>query len=187
MTRSTQYVEIGLKSQVWRRINGPNTAGGPDQDQIDYMAQSGSSFTLGQMDRYLKRYSFFRLWYRKSGYGNTEDLDAGNEWERVLANNVLFCIEGNSPRDQYNYIKMKIGDYRVGEFNQLYEFRLEPAAGSVMTHKIEFEDGSVQAAKFGWTGSRNSKRNPAPRRTCQRWLGTGVQRLSHPSLWTNRP
>ena len=151
MTRPTNVLEIGIKSQVWRKIQGPNVADYPGDAYIEKLAQSGSTVQLGQLDRYMRRYSFFRLHYRKAGFG-LDPEEAGNDWDRVLDADVVFCVQGSTPRDQYNYIKIKIGD---NNFDQLYEFRLEPVSGAVMDWKIyNANEQSVRVAMFSWEGNK---------------------------------
>jgi len=155
MSRPTTFVEFGIKSQVWRRISGPNTASYPSNDQLDKVRETNGQFTLGQMDRYLKRYSFFRLMYRKGGYGNSNKEVVGNPWQLVLAQNLVFCVEGRSPQDMYNYIKIRISSADNATENQLYDFKFEPVPGAVMDWKIATNNDQIPVAMFSW--DRNSQ------------------------------
>jgi len=158
MSRPTPYVEIGIKSQVWRRIGGPNVSSHPPDEQVDRIKETGGQLTLGQMDRYLKRYSFFRLLFRKGGFGNNQQAP-GNPWEPALANNLLFCVEGRSPRDQYNYIKIFIGNANPGGIEPaLFDFKLEPVPGAVMDLKIQADPNKrANVALFAWEGNLNTQ------------------------------
>ena len=89
--------------------------------------------------------------YRKAGFG-IDPEESGNDWDRVLDADVVFCVQGSTPRDQYNYIKIKIGN---NIFDQLYEFRLEPVSGAVMDWKIfTASDQTVRVAMFSWEGNK---------------------------------
>ena len=93
MTRATQIVEIGIKSQVWRQVSISNALEYPTPGLTEDLRQTGSTYNLGQLDRYLKRYSFFRLQFRISGNGN-EVNEQSNPWRDLLEDGKLFCVQG---------------------------------------------------------------------------------------------
>ena len=116
-SRECDVTEIGLKSTVWRQINGfPNVNSEPDDETIkDYEEQNGS-ISLGALNRYVKRLSFFTL--------ETRRLGAGGGW-RDLSGGRLFCVRGRTPTAQYNYIRI---EHDRGQ----YEFRFKPVPGAMV-------------------------------------------------------
>ena len=119
-SRSCTATEIGLKSTVWKQITGfANVNGHPGNWKYgqagtvkDYEADNGS-ISLGSINKYIKRLSFFRLYVRKLG----DDAS----WKRL--SNKPFCIKGRTPQPQYNFI-------RINHPNNQYEFRLVPYPGN---------------------------------------------------------
>ena len=151
MTRATQMIEIGIKSQVWRQVSISNALDYPSPELEEDLRRTGSTYSLGQLDRYLKRYSFFRLQYRIAGNGNLEN-ELSNRWRNMLEDSKFFCVQGAAPRDQYNFIKITKNNFDPLAFNQLYEFRLDPVAGSIVDYEIETK-GAFAVELFGWTGN----------------------------------
>ena len=122
--------EIGLKSKVFKQISGfPNVNSHPgavdwaeqDGDETDgvvkrYQDENGS-ISLGPMNKYLTRYSFFRLQARQAGVKNAK-------W-KYIDKTTPFCVKGNSPQPQYNFI-------RINHHNsdKEFEFRFIPYPGN---------------------------------------------------------
>ena len=115
--RACDATEIGIKSTVWRQINFPNVNSQPSALTIAQYNEDNTSLQLGNVDRYITRYSFFRLQWREIGVaeGNWNDLSAGG---------VPFAIRGNAPVAQYNFIRI------VHPKRGQYEFRFMPVAGA---------------------------------------------------------
>ena len=90
--RSCDATEIGLKSIVYRQITGfANVNSYPGDDVIeDYEEKGGGSITLGQLSKYTKRFSFFRL-YAGLGSGAWTGLTAGSA--------AGVCGQGNTGGD----------------------------------------------------------------------------------------
>ncbi len=119
--------EIGIKSVVNRQITGFSNVnshpgfyryhGEPDnsgRDGVvhDYEKKNGN-ISLGQLSKYVKRYSFFKLYTRTVG----ED-----EWTEI--GDKPFAILGRTPQPQYNFI-------RINHTNEeLREFKLQPFPGN---------------------------------------------------------
>ena len=119
-TREVDAVEIGLKSIVWRRLNGfPNANQHPNTQKIDDLAKMGSKFELGTLDRYLPRMSFFRVEYRDT----KRDKD---EWIDICPGHP-FVVKGGTPQGEYSAIK--IYHNRRGQF----EYRFIPVSGNCFT------------------------------------------------------
>jgi len=115
--RACDATEIGIKSTVWRQINFPNVNSQPSNATIDRYNQDNTSLQLGNVDRYITRYSFFRLQWRKIGVASTA-------WNDLSAGGAPFAIRGNAPVAQYNFIRI-----RHPERGQ-YEFRMMPVSGA---------------------------------------------------------
>ena len=114
-TRDCDLTELGIKSTVWRQITGfPNVNSEPDDATINAYQDDNGSITLGNINRYIRRMSFFRLEWRRLG----EDGD----W-RDLSGGMLFYVEGRTPTAQYNFIRI---EHPRGQ----YEFRLKPYPGA---------------------------------------------------------
>ena len=113
--RQCDQTEFGLKSTVWQQVNGfQNVNSKPSQYEIDQMQAKDVQIQLGNVQKYIKRYSFFKLAVRPI---------AGGEWQD-LTNNKLFCVLGKTPQALYNYI-------RVSHKRGQYEFKFTPVPGSV--------------------------------------------------------
>ena len=112
--RACHVTEIGLKSQVWKQITGfPNINSQPNAGVIaDYENRNGT-IQLGTIQKYVNRFSFFRLETRK--LGTTEG------WADI-SGGTIFCVRGNSPQDRYNYIRI------IQPFGQ-QEYRFVPVPG----------------------------------------------------------
>ena len=124
--RSCDATEIGLKSIVYRQITGfANVNSYPGDDVIeDYEEKGGGSITLGQLSKYTKRFSFFRLYARQLGSGAWTELTAGSAGK-------VFAVRGNAPVEMYNTIHIK----HPNEFSQ-HEYRLVPYPGNSMINQV---------------------------------------------------
>ena len=119
-TKSCDVTEIGLKSTVWKQITGfanvnshpGNWEYGKNGTVKDYENENGN-ISLGNINKYIKRLSFFRLFVRKAG--------SNSSWKRLSTK--PFCITGRTPQPQYNFIRIS------HPFGQ-YEFRLVPYPGN---------------------------------------------------------
>ena len=120
-TRACHNSEIGIKSTVWKQISGfANVNTHPGNWEYDkpgvvqnYQNDNGS-ISLGSINKYIKRLSFFDLYVRKAG-------KVGSEWGRL--NDKPFCIRGRTPQPQYNQI-------RIGHSFGQYEFKFLPFPGN---------------------------------------------------------
>jgi hypothetical protein len=129
-TRRCNVTEIGIKSNVWRRIQMPNINSFPKKDATENLRSGGKDVLLGNMSRYCKRYSFFKIFYRRSGFGN-DATGVGNDWEQ-LHQNVKFAVLGKTPEDKYHFIRIT---YPEGELDA-YEFKITPVPGYAVWQDI---------------------------------------------------
>jgi hypothetical protein len=115
-TRKLNQVEIGIKSQVWKRFNGiSNFSSQPPEATLAAIEAGGNNYVVGQYSEYGLRYSFFRLQIREKG---TE------AWITLEKDEGPFCVRGRTPVDQFNFIRIKFP-----RDNVQYEIRLRPLAG----------------------------------------------------------
>ena len=120
--RDCDVTEIGLKSKVFKQITGfPNVNSHPGG--FNYNNPSGTlktyqndngNISLGPLNKYVSRYSFFRLQARKA--------DTDNDFI-TIDNGKPFAIKGRTPQFQYNFI-------RISHPKSQYEFRFVPYPGN---------------------------------------------------------
>lgn len=121
-TRKVDAVEIGIKSTVYRRINGfQNVNQHLNTSQINDLAKEGARFEYGTLDRYAPRISFFRVEYR-----NVED--SVDNWIDICPGHP-FAVRGSTPQGEYSSIK--IFHDRRGQF----EYRFIPISGNYFASK----------------------------------------------------
>lgn len=121
-TRDCEVTEIGIKSQVWNRANGLcNFSGLPTVAAFRSAEIDGVGIESGTMTLYMKRTSVWTIWLRPAGTD-----EAGNEyaWQPL---GEQFCVTGETPQDQFNFIR--ITHPRKGQ----YEFRFIPKTGADIT------------------------------------------------------
>jgi hypothetical protein len=113
--RKCDITEIGIKSTVWKQLNGfPNVNSQPGPETLNYYQTKNGNIQLGTIQRYHKRLSFFKLQVRKLG-------SSGMAWTALDGGN-LFCVKGRTPQPHYNFI-------RINHPREQYEFRLVPYPG----------------------------------------------------------
>ena len=125
-SRPCSMTEIGLKSKVFTSIRGANINGVPNKEGLDSIYDDKVNFQLGNVDLYLKRYSFFKLQVRKAGTNGTWN-DLNNEAESDHSG--IFCVRGNTPEYQYNYIKISHPG-GGSSINSQFEYRFKPYPGN---------------------------------------------------------
>ena len=121
--------EIGIKSVVNKQITGFSNVnshpgywqyyGEPDNAGVDgvvhdYENKNGN-ISIGQMSKYVKRYSFFDLYSRTVGQNN---------WTKI--GDKPFAVLGRTPQPQYNFIRINHSN------EELREFKLEPVPGNLI-------------------------------------------------------
>jgi hypothetical protein len=113
-SRPCNITEIGIRSNVWKQISFANVNTQPSDSTITDFEEEGGNITLGRINKYITRYSFFALQARTRGAAS---------WTNLTGVNNIFCIKGNTPQDQYNYLFV---EHPLGQ----YEFRLVPVSGN---------------------------------------------------------
>jgi hypothetical protein len=124
--RQSDVVEIGLRSQVWNQASGMmNWSEVPTESQLVDFDRGNVQLSGGTMNKYLQRTSAFTISVRPGG----QDGDGSSyEWEQLP---VEFCIRGQEPVDQFNFLR-----FYLPETNN-YEFRFEPLPGSIIVKNYE--------------------------------------------------
>ena len=147
--RDCHITEIGIKSKVFKQMSFANVNSKPSEKDIEDVYNDRSTLSLGNVNKYTTRYSFFKLQIRKAG---TED-----PWQTLKPENPsnhlgLFCIRGNTPEFQYNYVRI---DH---PFDQ-YEYRFFPWPGNNVIKEIESRPENDQTVVVNLLNS-NSATDP---------------------------
>ena len=130
-TKECDVTEIGIKSTVFRQINGfPNVNELPSQDRIASYENKGGSIQLGQVSKYVKRLSFFKVQAKK--------INSGDPFIDITSK--VFCVQGSSPTAHYNAIFIN------HDKPSQYEFRFLPVAGNVVLN--HFDDRVVHVLGY---------------------------------------
>jgi hypothetical protein len=118
-SRDCEVTEIGIRSQVWNRANGLcNFQGLPSVDAFRGAEIDGVGIDSGTMTLYMKRTSVWTIWLRPSG---TDDTGAEYSWEPL---GEQFCVTGETPQDQFNFIRI------THPSRGRYEFKMVPKSGA---------------------------------------------------------
>ncbi len=124
-TRACDVTEIGLRSQVWQKANGLcNFAGLPDPDELKRAENDQISLQSGTMNMYLRRTSAFAVFLRPAG---TDEQGNAYAWEPL---GQTFCISGQTPQDQFNYLRLTHPEQRQ------FEYRLVPNSGADIARRF---------------------------------------------------
>ena len=119
------YIEIGIKSVVWKQISGfPNLNSQPSEKVIEEYEEDGGSIQLGSMQTYVFRMSFFKIEIRpigEQGYVNLEP-------------DTIFCIKHNNPSEVFNSFRIEFADVTPASATE-FEIRFHPVPGNyVLDH-----------------------------------------------------
>ena len=121
-SRRCNVTELGIKSNVWARLNGicnfnslPTVLGKFEYDAGQITATSGT------IQSYVRRASFFNLYVRPA------DTTYGFNDGWVKLNQFPFCVVGSMPQDQYNFI-------RVAQPFRQFEYRFRPITSGELVH-----------------------------------------------------
>lgn len=151
-SRPCAMTEIGLKSKVFSSIRGANINGIPTKEALDEIYQDKVNFQLGQVDLFIKRFSFFKLQVRRAGTnGDWQDLNNQIQNDHT----GLFCVRGNTPEFQYNYIKISHPQLGLSDDDQ-YEFRFKPYPGNNVALYHMDQKVNLLNANLSKSGQRES-------------------------------
>lgn len=114
-TRACDVTEIGIRSRVYQRLNGIcNFRTIPSPGQLRSADRKRISIASGTTTSYIRRASAFHIYLRPAGLTETGEE---YEWTRI---DTPFVIVGNTPVDQYNFIRFKHPERKE------YEYRFVP-------------------------------------------------------------
>ena len=125
--RKCHITEIGIKSKVFKQIQFANVNSKPSEDELYKIYDHNSSIQLGNISKYITRYSFFKLQVRKIGENTWKWLKPN---QNTSVHTGLFCVKGNTPEFQYNYIRID-----QPTFDQ-YEYRFFPWPGAAVVKEV---------------------------------------------------
>ena len=130
--RACDRTDLVIKSIVYRKINGfPNVNSEPSNQVIRDYERADSNISLGNMNIYNKRISFFGLQYRSIGE---------TDWKDMLGQ-LPFCVVGRTPEAAYNMISI------IQPQTKQYEYQLAPFSGNaIKKFKTGFEMYFLEAA-----------------------------------------
>jgi hypothetical protein len=118
-SRECEVTEIGLRSQVWNRANGLcNFQALPSVGAFREAEINGVGINSGAMTLYLKRTSVWTVWLRPSG---TDSSGQEFKWQPL---GEQFCVTGETPQDQFNFIRI------THPQRNRYEFKMVPKSGA---------------------------------------------------------
>ena len=128
--RKCHATEIGIRSEVWRQMNGaPNFNGHPGHGTVEDYEHDGANINLGTISKYIKRLSFFRLEARPQ---KTRADIKDDSWLDITGN-IPFCVRGTTPVAMYNTIHVLHPGASVDHSEpSTHEYRFVPVGG----HKI---------------------------------------------------
>jgi len=120
-TRACDVTEIGIRSQVFQRLNGLcNFQSLPSPTELFESELNRINLQSGSINKYIRRSSSFTVFVRPAGVDSNGNAFA---WTDL---NVRFVVVGNEPVDQYNYIRFK------HPTTQQFEFKFIPKNGADM-------------------------------------------------------
>ena len=126
--RKCHITEIGIKSKVFKEIQFANVNSKPTEEEIGKIYDHNSTLTLGNINKFITRYSFFKLQVRKVGQ---DDWNWLKPEANTLHHTGLFCVRGNTPEFQYNYIRID-----QPTLDQ-YEYRFYPWPGAAIVKEVQ--------------------------------------------------
>ena len=126
--RRCHITEIGIKSKVFKQIQFANVNSKPEEEDIATIYDNRSTLQLGNINKYINRYSFFKLQVREIGQDDWVWLKPSTNLDLHTG---LFCVKGNTPEFQYNYIR--IVQPHLGQ----YEYRFYPWPGAAVVEEVK--------------------------------------------------
>ena len=122
------FIEIGVKSTVWKRVSGfPNVNSQPKDSVIEQYSNGGGSITLGSMSTYLFRMSCFKIFIRPIDSNRWIDLWGG----------TAFCIKHNNPSEVFNSFRIELPGVVTSKQVTEYEIKFMPVAGNYVVQNFK--------------------------------------------------
>lgn len=124
-TRACDVTEIGIRSQVWQKANGLcNFSSLPSPEELRRAENNQVSLQSGTMNIYMRRTSAFAVFLRPAG---TDEQGNEYRWEPL---GQTFCISGQTPQDQFNYLRLTHPEQRQ------FEYKLVPNSGADIARRF---------------------------------------------------
>ena len=124
-TRACDVTEIGIRSQVWQKANGLcNFNSLPSPSDLRQAENNQVAIQSGTMNIYMRRSTAFSVFLRPAGTD-----EQGNEYAWVSLGQT-FCISGQTPQDQFNYLRLTHPEQRQ------FEFRFIPNSGADIVRRF---------------------------------------------------
>ncbi len=118
-TRPCDVTEFGIRSNVYQRLNNIcNFKNVPSPQQLRNLDEKRVQVSTGTINAYIKRASLFTIFIRPAGLN---PAGAAYTWEPI---GEQFCVIGNQPIEQYNFIRVTHPDKRQ------YEYKFIPKNGA---------------------------------------------------------
>jgi hypothetical protein len=132
-TRRCDVTEIGIKSQVWAKLNGiTNFNTIPTPGLMARSNWANTDLKAGKTTQYVRRLSTFALDVRPTNTEAVRDYNQNEGWTNLGP--YLFGVAGDAPIDIYSFIRIT----HPGR-GQL-EFRLRPFNSAIFVHQSGGED-----------------------------------------------
>lgn len=139
--RECDFTEIGIRSQVWLRFNGlTNFAAIPGPELLAEYDKDDIQVTGGTIQAYSSRSSFFALEVRSANASPTQP------WEQL--SEYPFCVRGNAPIDQFNFIRIRQPRDQSGAAQQ-FEYRLRPINSGELVQIIKRDSECLRLSAVG--------------------------------------
>ena len=124
--RDADAIYIGIRSRVYNRANGLcNFNDIPSPNKIFKLDEKNVQVQSGKMNKYFRRSSCFSIWVRPILGAQSIGSNAGaNDLEDFVPIPKVFCVQGDSPIFQNNFIRIR------PRTKGLYEYRLIPRTGT---------------------------------------------------------
>ena len=137
--QGTDWVDIGIKSTVWKRVSGfPNVNSEPDEETIQEYEEEGGSITLGSMNTYLFRMSFFMIYARPIGT---------DSWESLKPRGKIFCIKHNNPSEVFNSFRIELPNTTVEDE---FEIKFRSVPGNWVYRNLEGQEVIILDTREDW-------------------------------------
>lgn len=159
-TRACDVTEIGIKSNVYQRLNGLcNFQSLPSPADLIKADDKRIQLTTGTISTYIRRSSAFTIYLRPAG------VDGNGEAYKWTPLGLRFVVTGNQPIDQYNFIRLKHPSRQQFEFQfipkngadmrnmpadlQFWELNASSNTGSQLAATIATDYGTFQVRSVG--------------------------------------
>lgn len=118
-TRSCDVTELGIKSNVYQRLNGLcNFQSLPSPTDLYKADTDKIQLSSGTIASYIRRASAFTVYVRPAG------VDSNGQAYRWASLGLRFVVVGNQPIDQYNFLRFRHPS------RQQFEFQFIPKNGA---------------------------------------------------------